>query len=203
MTGAFDHSPLGTSASFTGSARPSDRLTLSGTASHVDRRHGADVSSLTISEQYRSDTLAHRMDLTAERGAEGTTARGSGSLDMRLGPRMYAGAFGSFDTTAGGSHTMGASLTFTPQEKTALTIAGIVDGNGAFETRLQLDVFKSRIEGLSTIADHKKDALVSLYLAYTKGGPAGMLDDRFGRSQYGGSRATGEGTVSAGIRLRF
>lgn len=203
LSGAVDHSPLATTASLTGSSRPTDRLTLGGSVSHVDRRHGADVTSLTLSESYRSERLHQQLELSAERTAEGTHARGSGSLDAQLGPRLYGSAFGSFDTAAGGRDTLGGSLTFTPHERAALTLAGVIDGSGAFETRLQLDVFKKRIEGLSTISSAKKEALVSLFVSYTQGAAPGMLDERFGRGQYGGARGMGEGTVGAGIRIRF
>lgn len=203
VSGAFDHSPVATTASVSGSTRPSDHLSLSASASHVERRHGPDVTSLTVSEQYSSDRIRQRMDLSAERGPDGTHARGAGSIDAQLGPSVYAGAFGSFDSRRDVRETLGASLTFTPHEKAALTLAGILDSSGAFEARLQLDVFKKRIEGLSTIADHKKDALVSLFLSYTSGAAPGMLDERYGRSQLGTVRGTGEGTIGAGIRIRF
>ena len=58
-------------------------------------------------------------------------------------------------------------------------------------------------KALLSLPDHKKDALVSLFVSYTQGGNPGMLNDRFGAPQESYGRAANEGQVMAGIRLKF
>ena len=177
-------------------------LSVSGHLDHVNPDHGSSQTTLGLSERYRSGKVVEGLDLEAGKG-ERDYFKSTGSVDAQLGKNLYGGAFGSYQLEAGHQSTaqLGASLTFTPSEKTALTLAGVLDQTGALETRLQLDVFKSRISNVGDLADHKKDALVSLFVSYSMGGQHHMLDDRFGAPQVGvGGDAD---KVMAGIRIKF
>lgn len=176
-------------------------LTLTGSLDHVDRDHGEDQTTLRIGERYRSGKLVHGLDLEAGHG-ERDYLMSTSSVDAQLGDKLYGGAFGMFRTEQGQpvQSQLGASLTFTPNEKLALTLAGVLDQSGALETRLQLDVFKSKLRGVGDLADHKKDALLSVFVSYSPGGGHGQLDDRFGAPKLG--TPAGE-QVMAGIRIKF
>lgn len=180
--------------------RLSPQLTVGGSLDHVQRDSGSSQTSLSLTERYRTSTVAQSFGLQAGTG-ERDYLGANGSIDAQLAPNLYGGAFGSFRIEDGHQQQaqLGASLTFTPTEKSALTLAGVLDESGALETRLQLDVFRSRIAGVGGIADHKKDALVSLFLSYSTGDQRRMLDDRFGSPQI----ETGDERVTAGIKIRF
>jgi hypothetical protein len=186
----------------------SPELSASGHLTHERPDHGSSQTTLGISERYRSRDVIQSFDLNAGDGARDFVSS-TGSIEARLGQSMYGGAWGTVGVEQGkhSSAQIGASLTFTPSEKTALTLAGVIDQDGTLETRLQLDVFKTKISSLSDLSDHKKDALVSLFISYSQGGhtPGGqsMLGDRFGTPQFGGSRDVGSGQVMGGIRIKF
>ena len=76
----------------------------------------------------------------------------------------------------------------------------MLDERGTLETRLQLDVFKSRLKGVGDLADHKRDALVSLFVSYTTAGRHDALDSRFGEQRFGTAE---DQRVMAGIRIKF
>jgi hypothetical protein len=173
---------------------------VSGRLDHVKPDHKEGQTTLGLSERYRSGKVIHGLDLEAGHG-ERDYMKATGSIDTQLGQNLYGGAFGSYQVESGhqASGQLGANLTFTATDKTALTLAGVLDQSGALETRLQLDVFKSRISNVADIAD-KKDALVSLFVSYSTGGNH-MLDDRFGAPQ--ASSPVGDDKVMAGIRIKF
>jgi len=175
--------------------------TVSGTLDHVHTDHGQSQTTLGMSERYRSGDMIHGLDLTAGTGAR-DYLKMTGSADAKLAPNLYGGVWGSTEMEAGHHATaqMGANLTFTTNEKTALTLAGVVDQDGNLETRLQFDVFKSRIESVADLDQHKKDAMLSLFVSYSQGSGQHMLDQRFGApsiEQNVGSQ------VTAGIKIRF
>lgn len=227
---ALTQTPTGPGGSITGSyadptkslsasvVRAEDRTTYAASASeqvtpqlqlgqsltHVNPDQGPSQTSLSLTERYRSGNIVQGLDLSLGKG-ERDFAATTGSLEGKLAPNLYGGAWGTYTTEAGKQDTgsLGASLTFTPNERMALTLAGIVDQSGALETRLQLDVFKQKIETVGELSAHKKDALVSLFVSYTQGGAGGMLDDRFGAPQRSFGGAAGEGQVNAGIRIKF
>jgi len=185
------------------SERLTPQDTLSGRLDHVAPDHGASQTTLGVSERHKSKDLVHGLDLEAGTGAR-DYFKTTGTLDAQLAPDLYGGAFGSYQTERGHQDTsqLGASLTFTPSEKTALTLAGVIDQSGRLETRLQLDVFKSRIEGVGDLAQHKKDALVSVFLSYSQGGTGSrLLDDEFGAPQ--ADTGGGDQRIGAGIRIKF
>lgn len=204
LSGNVYDGSAGHGGSLSGSYKASEQETLSGTLSHSAKPGGVDaVTSLSLSERYRSPDLVHGMDLSATTGQH-DQLRGVGSVEGRLGHNLYGGAFGSF-TAERSQHpeaSIGASLTFTPHEKAALTLAGILDQDGYLETRLQLDIFQKKIDNVETLSDQKKKALVSLFVSYSTGAP-GMLNDRFGAPEYQRQDQVGGNTVMAGIRIRF
>ena len=193
-----------TSLHLGGSQQLSPELGVSGHLDHVAPDHGPQQSTLGLSESYRSGEVVHGLDLEAGHG-ERDYFKSTGSVEAQLAPKLYGGAFGSYQMEAGhhDSAQLGASLTFTTSEKTALTLAGVVDQSGALETRLELDVFKSRIANVKDLADHQKDALVSLFISYSQGGNRHMLDERFGAPQATIGAPAGAGQVMGGIRIKF
>ncbi len=180
-------------------------LTTSGTYDYAKKDGAAGQSTFDLAERYRTGNVVEGLDVTGGAGTRDYMGV-QGSVEGKVANNLYAGAYGGFTSEAGHQTTAngGASVTFTPSEKTALTLAGIVDQNGTFETRLQFDVFKSKLDGIQGLSDHKKDAMVSLFLSYTKsGGDNHMLDQRFGASEFNASGAAGTGAVMAGIRIKF
>jgi hypothetical protein len=204
-SGYLDYSPDIQRFGLGASHRYSDQLTLSGGLSHTERRHGDDVTAASLSARYRSENFVGSGDLSyAHSSMTGDSMRATASGDLRLAPNLYGGVFG--DLTAGPDRptgSLGASLTFTTTEKTALTAAGIIDDRGNLETRLEFDIFKKRIDSVGALADNRKKALISLFVSYTQGGRMGMLEDRYAAPQLGTDMPAGAGTVGAGIRIRF
>ena len=183
----------------------SDRLnpntTVSGSLDHVMRDHGGHQTTLHLAERYRTNNVVHSLDLEAG-GGERNYLSGTTGIDVGLGKNLYGGAFGGFRAEEGHQTgaQLGASLTFTPNEKAALTLAGVIDQTGSLETRLQLDVFKSKISSVGALADHKKDALVSLFVSYSTGANKHQLDERFGAPSMS---TTPDPRVMAGIKIKF
>ena len=205
-SGFLEHSPDVTRFGLGVGHRYSDQLSLSGGMSHTERRHGDDVSALSLSARYRSENFVGASDLSYSHGSvSGDSMRATASGDLQLAPHLYGGLFGDVTATSGTDPTasLGASLTFTPTEKTALTAAGIIDDRGNLETRLEFDIFKKRIDSVGTLADNRKKALISLFVSYTQGSRFGMLEDRYAAPQLGTDTPAGAGTVGAGIRIRF
>lgn len=183
------------------SEQVSPQLSLSGALDHTKPDHGPAQSTLRFAERHRSPGVVQSLDVEAGHGAR-DYVQTSGSVEARLGQQLYGGAWGSYRVEEGHHQTsqIGGSLTFTPTEKTALTLAGVLDASGTLETRLELDIFKSRISSVADLADHKKDALVSLFISHSRSGSHQMLDDRFGAPQVGAPM--GE-QVRAGIKIKF
>jgi hypothetical protein len=190
-----------------GTYKQDDRFSLTGGLSHTERRHGEDLTTLNLGSSYNTSKFVGATDLSYSTGGERDVLRANASGDLQLAPKWYAGAFGSVEKGVADKPTgsVGASLTFTPEEKVGLTLAGIVDEQGNLETRLQLDLFKKRIESVAALSANKKEALVSLFVSYTQGNRFDLLDDRYGSAQYGfRDKAGGDnGMIGAGIRIRF
>jgi hypothetical protein len=184
-----------------GSEVPADHWKLEQSLDSTIPDHGQSQTVLKLGESYRTGNLVESGSLEAGVGHT-SYLRANGGLDAQLAPNLYAGAFGSYSYSGGKQDTaqIGASLTFTPQEKQALTLAGVIDQNGTLEARLQYDIFKSRIESVQDLADHKKDALISLFVSYRADSGRHALDDRFGAPQLD----TGAGQqIMGGIRIKF
>lgn len=203
IDGSFTHGADADKLHLGATQQVSPELRIAGHADHEHRQAG-DQTTAGVSERFRSSGLAHDLALDAGTGTRDFVGL-RGSMDARLAPNLFAGAFGDVRAEHGKQTEghLGASLTFTPNEKTALTVAGIVDQNGVLETRLQLDVFRKKVESVGDLADHKKDALVSLFVSYSQAQSGSMLDDRFGSSQLGATQQAGESRVMGGIRIKF
>ncbi|MDB4960991.1 MAG: hypothetical protein JWP01_990 [Myxococcales bacterium] len=180
---------------------PTPDQDLSAKLRHEELVGKGSQTTLDLSERSRSPNLIQGFDLTGGTGVRDHLSL-TGSAETRLDKNLYAGAWGNYTVERGHPSTvqLGASLTFTPHERAALTIAGVVDGSGMLETRLQLDVFQSKINSLSSLSQHKKDALVSIFVSHSNqvgGGHA--LDTRFGAPQMGAQ----QGQWMGGVRIKF
>jgi hypothetical protein len=178
-------------------------LTLSGKVDETLPDKGKNQTDVSLSEKYSSGKVIQGLEVDGGKGAH-DYLKATGSVDAQLAPNLYGSAWGSYSYEAGHQDTaqIGASLTLTHDEKEALTLAGVVDQHGRFETRLQLDVFKDRINSISALDQHKKDAVVSLFLSYSQQvGGHRALDDRFGAPQL--ETPNNASQVMAGIRIRF
>ena len=178
-------------------------LSVSGKVDETIPDKGTAQTTLSLSEKYRSEKVIQGLDLEAGKG-DRDYLKATGSVSGQLAPNWYGSGWGSYSYEAGHQNTaqLGASLTFTPQEKQALTLAGVIDEHGRVETRLQYDIFKDRINSISDLDQHKKDAMISVFISYSQqvGGSRG-LDDRLGAPQF---EAPGnDSRVMAGIRFRF
>ena len=179
------------------------QLSLSGKVDETLPDKGKPQTTFGLSEKYAGDKVIEGLDVEGGKGAH-DYLKATGSVSGQLAPNLYGSAWGSYSYEAGHQDTaqLGASLTLTHDEKEALTLAGVVDQHGRFETRLQFDVFKDRINSISALDQHKKDAMVSLFLSYSQQvGGQRMLDDRLGAPQY--STPGNASQVMAGIRIRF
>lgn len=196
------HDGKGTTGSLTGSYQ-NGGVKLGGKIDETIPDQGKAQTTVGLSEKYESDKVIQGVDLEGGKG-ERDYLKATGSVSGQLAPNLYGSAWGSYAYEAGHQDTaqLGASLTLTKDEKEALTLAGVVDQHGRFETRLQLDVFKDRINSISALDQHKKDAMVSLFVSYSQQvGNQRMLDDRFGAPQL--STPGNASQVMAGIRIRF
>ncbi|MEZ4365329.1 MAG: hypothetical protein R2939_03455 [Kofleriaceae bacterium] len=157
---------------------------------------------LGFTERYRSDRFQQDFSLTGRLAEGHDQINARAGFDADLGSGFYAGAWGNWQAGEGISPTasLGASITFTPHERAALTLVGIVDERGAFDTRLELDIFKSKIRGLDSLTSHRKDAIIGLFVQYGNGG--GMLDDRYGGADQGFG-IDDSGQLSFGIKFGF
>jgi hypothetical protein len=205
ISGSLAHNESGTSFGLAGSHRFNAEDAVSGSVNYSIPNGGIGQTVLTGHQEHNSSHMRQNADFEVGTGQR-DYAKASGGLDLALRPNLYAGTFGNVSAERGHETTasIGASITFTPDEKSALTLAGIINEHGGIETRLQYDLFKNKIDGLTGISQHKKDAMLSLFLSYTtKGTNPGMLNDRFGAPQFDAHGAGGDGQVMAGIRIRF
>jgi hypothetical protein len=193
--GELAHGENGTTGKLSGSYRDAT------TSLDASVARGDGQTTLHLGERYATGNLVQSFDLAAGRGERNYLSATTG-VDAKLAPNLYGGAFGGFRAEDGHqtSGQVGASLSFTPHERAALTLAGILDQSGNLETRLQLDVFKSKIANVGDLAGHKRDALVSLFVSYSTGANRHMLDDRFGAPSV---TTNVDPHVMAGIKIKF
>ncbi len=204
---SLSHTRVGdqsTTTASTGLAYQSGGLSASGRLTHTMPSGSEAQTTLSIHERYQSSKVIQSLNFEAGAGAR-DYATVTGSIDAQLAPKLYAGAWGSFSseqnkqTTA----TIGASITWTPAEKIALTAAGVMNQAGQLEGRLQLDVFKSRIDGISDIADDRKKALFSIFAGISTNGGRGMLDDRYGAGSYHYDGKKQDTQFTVGVKIPF
>jgi hypothetical protein len=220
-TGSLDASYENGGTKLDGSVkRDADKWTLHGDASqqinkqlsvsgHVDSTipdHGKAQTDFGVSESYKTGKVIEGLDLEGGKGSH-DYLKATGSVSGQLAPNLYGSGWGSYSYEAGHQNTaqLGASLTFTPQEKQALTLAGLIDEHGRVETRLQYDIFKDKINGISDLDQHKKDAMISIFVSYSQQvGGHRNLDDRFGAPDTFSTPGANTGSqVMAGFRIRF
>ena len=186
-----------------GSEQINKQLSVTGKVDETLPDKGKSQTTVSLGERYQGDKVIEGLDVEGGKGAH-DYLKATGSVSGQLAPNLYGSAWGSYSYEAGHQDTaqLGASLTLTKDEKEALTLAGVVDQHGRFETRLQFDVFKDRINSISALDQHKKDAMVSLFLSYSQQlGGQRLLDDRLGAPQF--STPGNASQVMAGIRIRF
>ncbi len=204
---SLSHAQVGAQSTTTASAGlayQSGGLSASGRLTHAQPGGGEGQTTLSIHERYQSSKVIQSFNFEAGVGAR-DYATATGALDVQLAPSLYAGAWGSFSSEQGKQTTaaIGASITWTPAEKIALTAAGVMNQAGQLEGRLQLDVFKSRIDGISDIADDKKKALFSIYAGISTNGGRGMLDDRYGAGSYKYDGQKQDTQFTLGVKIPF
>ncbi|MDX2092743.1 MAG: hypothetical protein SFX73_33060 [Kofleriaceae bacterium] len=176
---------------------------LHGAVDHVNIDNGGNQTRGHFGGSYTSPNLVHGFDIDAGRGDRDYLGL-RGSVAGQVAPNWYASGFGGSTFEAGKQATahLGAGLTFTPSQRTALTLAGVMDHDGVLETRLQFDVFKDKVSNVAELSKHQRDALFSLFISYTGGANPSqrILDERFGRPDTGSNQP---GSVQAGIRIKF
>lgn len=155
----------------------------------------------TVSEQYRDKKWQHELMLRSGVRDGDVSLEMLASTDVDLGRGFYAGGWGGWNQPLDGKEagSVGGSLTFTPHERAALTLAGVIDGEGTFDTRLQLDVFRSKIRDVGALTSRRKDALISVFIGYGNGT---MLDARYGEADQE-MRLDDEGTLRFGVGVSF
>lgn len=157
-------------------------------------QYGSDdfIGSGGLGGQYDKDGLGYNADADLT----GTLKKGS----------LYYEGFGG--VKGGGAMDeptfhVGGGLTLTPNEKLAMTVSGAIDNNGGFDTRLQFDVFKKKVQNARGISERKKKAAVSVFMGYRQGmgdvGGGDMFNDRYGAGKYGAN----EGQAYVGIGFKF
>jgi len=201
VSGSFNHSPTQTQFGVNGDWKKGNN-DLSGSITETLPAKGASETEIHAHDTYGNNKVVGSGDFSAGYGSH-DYAKATGGLDLELRPGMYASTWGSVDAERGKPTTesLGASITLTSDEKNALTLAGIVNQDGSFETRLQYDMFRSKLDGVQGLSKEKKDAMISLFVSYTSKGTPGMLNDELGAPQY--NDRPGSGAVMAGIRIKF
>ncbi len=209
VEGSVAKNPDGTKVHLGATEQLDPKLSLAGNADYATGAPGKQgEASFDLTEKYKSDKLVQSASIEGGTG-ERDYLNVKGGVDAQLAPKLYGGAWGGASVEAGKQTQaqLGASLTFTPTEKSALTLAGVLDQHGSLETRLQLDVFKSKVNSVGELADHKKDAMVSLFLSYKQSTGASQLDDRYGGASYSTPLSTGPdhggSEVMAGVKISF
>lgn len=195
---------VSTTTASAGLAYQSGGLSASGRLTHAQPGGGEGQTTLSIHERYQSSRVIQTFNFEAGAGAR-DYASATGAIDAQLAPNLYAGAWGNFSSEQGKQTTaaIGASITWTPADRLALTAAGVMNQAGQLEGRLQLDVFKSRINGISDIADDKKKALFSIYAGISTSSGPSMLDDRYGAGSYQHSGQKQDAQFTLGVKIPF
>ena len=150
------------------------------------------MASGGLGAQYDDNGLGYNADMDAT----GTLKEGS----------LYYEAFGGMKGGGGmdePTYHMGGGLVFTPKEKMALSLTGVIDQDGGFDTRLQFDVFKKKVTNARGISERKKKSAVSVFMGYRQGmgdvGGGDMMNDRYGAGKY----SHDEGQAYVGIGFKF
>ena len=213
LTGSYSKA-AGANLSETAEYKPNKTWDFNQSASYTNAPGKAPTYAGNLSGAYTTDRFNNTTSATGTFGDP--TAGHPNSVMFKdnvtgaLGKNFYAGASGSVTTGPGMKPLVGfgANLTFTPSEQMGLTLSGIVDQTGAFDARLQLDVFKSKVNALDWLNPHKKDALISIFVGYSQNNPATRLDPmntsgaQF-KQMYNAPGPTQMPGVNAGVILHF
>lgn len=193
-----------TTTASAGLAYQSGALSASGRLTHAQPGSGHAQTTLSIHERYQTAKVIQSFNFEAGIGAR-DYASATTAIDAQLAPNLYAGAWGSFASEEGKQTTaaLGASITWTPADRVALTAAGVMNQAGQLEGRLQLDVFKSRINGISDITNDKKKALFSIFAGISTNGGRGMLDERYGAGSYRYDGQKDDTQFTLGVKIPF
>ncbi|HEY4058874.1 MAG TPA: hypothetical protein VGM39_19805 [Kofleriaceae bacterium] len=204
VDGSVTRNQDSTAVNVTGSEQPAPGLRVTERAGVTIPDRGRAQGTVGVSETYTSGNVVESAGVDVGVGAQ-NTVRANAAVDGQIGNNLYAGAFGSYGYREGKQDTasLGGSLTAVmPDEREALTVAGVLDQNGALEVRVQFDVFKQRVDSVQGLTDQRKDALVSLFLSFRSDNGNRLLDDRMGGPPQGLETGPSQSVVG-GLRIKF
>ena len=175
---------------------------LTGSVGH-EVKDGAGTTSASLKGQYATDdvVLSGEGGLQHDKDGLGYNAKGEGTFTLKKG-LLYGETFGGVKGGPGmdePQYHMGGGLTLTPNEKMALTLSGAVDQSGGFDTRLQFDLFKKKVESARGLTEQRKKSVVSVFAGYRQGMDGGLMNDRYGAGKY----SHDEGQAYVGVGFRF
>jgi hypothetical protein len=162
--------PKNMSGTIAGSHQFNDELSAQGSVGY-NKKDGQDELTGSIGGKFENDNLAIGGELDAS-STDGATAKGSATAKLANG-KLYATVTGSAklgDAGDGPKYNLGGSLTLTEGERMALIASGAMDDKGGLDLGLELDVLKDKVKNAGEVDDAKKDAIVSLFVEYKKGG---------------------------------
>jgi len=164
-------------------------------------QQGKNFTQLGLSGSTKSDDLVLQASLEALKNENGLNIKASGDAVFTLvGEKLYGQAFARLDQTLNDpKYQVGGGVTWTPKDKLALTLAGVVDQDGGFDARLQMDVFKNKVTNARELDEKKKNAALSVFAGYRQGMEGGFMNDRFGAGKFSGQ----EGQVYFGVGFKF
>ena len=164
-------------------------------------QQGKNFAQLGLSGTSKSDDLVLQASLEALKNQNGLDVKASGDATITLvGEKLYGHAFVKLDGILNDpKYQVGGGITWTPKDKLALTLAGVVDQSGGFDARLQLDLFQKKIKNARDLDENKKKAALSVFAGYRQEMDGGFLNDRFGAGKF----ATQSGQAYFGVGFRF
>jgi hypothetical protein len=132
--------------------------------------------------QYDGDKFAASAEVDVAKQGDQTSATAKGSATAKLADgKLYATLTGS--ATMGGDpdapkFNLGGQVTLTVSDHAALVAAGAMDEKGGIDLSLELDVLKDKIKSAGDVDDAKKDAILSVFAEYKKGGDGADSGDQ-------------------------
>jgi hypothetical protein len=153
----------------------SDEISGQASLGYTKEEGKPDAITGSLGGKYDGDKFAAdaEVDVTKKGDATSAEIKGSGTAKLFDG-KLQATVLGSAkvgdldDDTP--RYSLGGSVTLTTSEHSALVASGAMDEKGGLDLSLEFDDFKDKIKGAGDVDDAKKDALVSLYVEYKKGG---------------------------------
>jgi len=164
-------------------------------------KDGEDFASLGLAGKLNTDD--HLLEANADLLKQGDKLDLSADFDgtfTLMDDKLYGHAFGKLDNILEDpKFQVGGGLTWTPKDKMAVTLAGLVDQDGGFDTRLQFDIFKKKVDNAKGLSDQKKKALFSVFVGYKQENDGGLMNDHFGAGKFDAQQGMGY----AGIKIPF